>query len=101
MIRRPPQSTRTDTLFPDTTLVRSQNLGPANLLFVEPSGFRATMITFPYDDLDGWRGPYSPETFQNQFEKVAAMWRKGVDALDRLRRAHPSPAIDEIGRAHV
>src|SRR3546814_1988836 len=25
MIRRPPRSTRTDTLFPDTTLFRSQN----------------------------------------------------------------------------
>src|SRR3546814_4927932 len=27
MIRRPPRSTRTDTLFPDTTLVRSGRLG--------------------------------------------------------------------------
>src|SRR3546814_5013680 len=28
MIRRPPRSTRTDTLFPDTTLFRSPALGP-------------------------------------------------------------------------
>src|SRR3546814_8489926 len=28
MIRRPPRSTRTDTLFPDTTLFRSQCRGP-------------------------------------------------------------------------
>src|SRR3546814_6153244 len=28
MIRRPPRSTRTDTLFPDTTLFRSQASGP-------------------------------------------------------------------------
>src|SRR3546814_5783981 len=27
MIRRPPRSTRTDTLFPDTTLFRSQRVG--------------------------------------------------------------------------
>src|SRR3546814_17575938 len=34
MIRRPPKSTRTDTLFPYTTLFRSQRLGdqPAALL---------------------------------------------------------------------
>src|SRR3546814_4534737 len=29
MIRRPPRSTRTDTLFPDTTLFRSQVVPPA------------------------------------------------------------------------
>src|SRR3546814_5225585 len=31
MIRRPPRSTRTDTLFPYTTLFRSQRLGLARL----------------------------------------------------------------------
>src|SRR3546814_1716113 len=30
MIRRPPGSTRTDTLFPYTTLFRSRQLGPAD-----------------------------------------------------------------------
>src|SRR3546814_13421497 len=33
MIRRPPRSTRTDTLFPYTTLFRSTNLGPAVQIF--------------------------------------------------------------------
>src|SRR3546814_20186356 len=36
MIRRPPRSTRTDTLFPYTTLFRSQ--GPAALIRDEESG---------------------------------------------------------------
>src|SRR3546814_1946277 len=31
MIRRPPRSTRTDTLFPYTTLFRSQHVGPDEL----------------------------------------------------------------------
>src|SRR3546814_8905949 len=35
MIRRPPRSTRTDTLFPYTTLFRS-NLGAYNLVASEP-----------------------------------------------------------------
>src|SRR3546814_9594506 len=30
MIRRPPRSTRTDTLFPDTTVFRSRGLGSAD-----------------------------------------------------------------------
>src|SRR3546814_1078926 len=32
MIRRPPRATRTDTLFPYTTLVRSCRLGPQSAL---------------------------------------------------------------------
>src|SRR3546814_3407899 len=36
MIRRPPRSTRTDTLFPDTTLFRSDDSGTTNT--AEPVG---------------------------------------------------------------
>jgi hypothetical protein len=75
-----------------------QSLGPANLLFSRPSGFDATMVTFPFDDLDHWRGPYSRQTFQTQFEKLADAWQSGVDALEQLRQAHPSAAIDDEWR---
>jgi len=55
-------------------------LGPANMLWAEPTGYRATMVGFPYDDLDGWLASYhdgrqvlyDPPTFAGQFEKVAA-----------------------------
>src|SRR3546814_12730257 len=36
MIRRPPRSTRTDTLFPYTTLFRSRQLDPMHVLFSMP-----------------------------------------------------------------
>ena len=48
-----------------------QQLGPANLLWAESTGFAATMVGFPYDDLNGWRAIYPPEIFVQQFEKVA------------------------------
>ena len=48
-----------------------QQLGPANLLWAEPTGYAATMVGFPYDDLNGWRAIYSPAIFVQQFEKVA------------------------------
>src|SRR3546814_1503639 len=38
MIRRPPLSTRTDTLFPSTTLVRSRDLVDKALLGLDKSG---------------------------------------------------------------
>lgn len=75
-----------------------QSLGPANLLYARPTGFRASMVTFPFDDLDGWRGPYSVETLQGQFAKVAHGWRAGLDILHELRRRHPSSALDDEWR---
>ena len=46
-------------------------VGPANLLWGEPTGYRASMVGFPYDDLDAWRAVYPPDVFIGQFEKVA------------------------------
>lgn len=53
--------------------------GPANLLFANPTGYRATMIGFPYDDLNGWRAVYPSEIFSAQLTKVA----DGFDAALR------------------
>ena len=47
-------------------------VGPANPLWGEPTGYAASMVGFPYDDLDAWRAVYPPEVFIGQFEKVAA-----------------------------
>lgn len=55
-----------------------QQFGPANLLFAKPTGYSATMVCFPYDDLSGWRGGYPQDVFISQFEKVAEGWRDGL-----------------------
>jgi hypothetical protein len=52
--------------------------GPSNLLYAKPTGYAATMIGFPYDDVDRWRGPYPAPVFAAQFEKVAAGWEAGL-----------------------
>jgi hypothetical protein len=75
-----------------------QSLGPANLLYAERTGLPATMCTFPFDDLEGWRGPYSEETFLAQFEKLARLWQLGVDRLERLRQEHSSAAVEDEWR---
>lgn len=58
-----------------------QQLGPANLLWNQPTGYAATMVGFPYDALDGWRSIYPPEVFVNQLEKVAEGFERGVSEL--------------------
>jgi len=72
-----------------------QQFGPSNLLPAEPTGYKATMIGFPYDDVDGWRGPYPPAVFAGQFEKLAAGWQAGLADLARaVAEAPPSRRPD-------
>jgi len=64
-------------------------VGPANLLWGEPTGYRASMVGFPYDDLDAWRAVYPAEVFVGQFEKVAGGFerahRRLADAVQSCR----------------
>jgi len=62
--------------------VAPQNFGPMNLLFAKPSAYTATMIGFPYDDLDSWRGNHYPEDiFEEQFRKLSEGWGEGIKYL--------------------
>jgi hypothetical protein len=55
-----------------------QHLGPANLLWEKPTGYRATMVGFPYDDLEAWRAVYPAQVFIQQLEKVADGFDKSL-----------------------
>ena len=59
------------------------NWGPMNLLRLEPAGYSATMVGFPYDDLRAWRSVYPEDVFENQFEKLTAGWKKGLEILEK------------------
>jgi hypothetical protein len=81
------------------------DMGPANPLWAEPTGYRGSVIMafgFPLDGLDEWRGVYPAETFAAQFERVASGFNK---ALDRLRAAagnDVAPSLaDEMGVAET
>ena len=74
-----------------------QQMGPANLLWEAPTGYRSTMVGIPYDDLKNWRAVYPPEVFVGQFTKVADGFdaavadlraaAKGVEAEARFKEA--------------
>lgn len=59
-------------------------VGPANLLFAKPTGYAATMVGFPYDDLDSWRSIYPKKVFISQFTKVANGWKAGLDYFKKV-----------------
>ncbi|MCC6239854.1 MAG: hypothetical protein IT448_06130 [Phycisphaerales bacterium] len=75
-----------------------QSLGPANLLFDQPTGLGATMVGFPYDDLETWRGPYSREDFHQQFTRLAQRWRRGTEMMEKIHHEFPSDAVKEQWR---
>src|SRR5438105_11342683 len=54
-------------------------VGPANLLWGEATGYAASMVGFPYDDVDRWRAIYPADIFIAQLEKIAV----GFDAAIR------------------
>lgn len=61
------------------------NYGPMNLLHLEKTNYAATMVGFPYDDLDTWCGPYPREILQQQFRLVTEGWQKGLEVLEKSR----------------
>ena len=75
-----------------------QQLGPANLLWAAPTGRPASMLGFPHDDLDGWRGPYPREVYASQFEAVARGWDAGVAELAEVVRLAADKGLAEEDR---
>lgn len=63
-----------------------QQLGPANLLYPEQTGYHATMTGIPYDDIEGWRGIYPREVYIDQIKKMSDGWHAGTLALEQAAR---------------
>ena len=73
------------------------NAGAANLLYPEPSGMRATMTGFPFDDVASWCGSpastiacggkgvlYTVDVLQKQYEKLVAEWEYGLSVIEAV-----------------
>ncbi len=77
------------------------NFGPKNLLYAEPTHYNATMVGYPYDDLESWRSIYPEDVFEHQFELLVTGWRSGLAELDALFSrvtAADIPAYEELKR---
>src|SRR3546814_8764594 len=91
MIRRPPRSTRTATLFPYTTLFRSPSTG---LTDAGVSGPRSAPVALTSET--------SVETIHSPLPKASASEEQATDATDEKPAIEaPSPLPQKIGRAHV
>ena len=61
-----------------------QHMGPANPLFLKPTGYAATMVGLPYDDLKAWRSIYSADVWISQMTRVHDGFMRGCGIYDRL-----------------
>lgn len=68
---------------PGTLYNAPMQYGPSNLLWAKRTGYGATMVGYPYDDLNGWRQVYPPEIFASQLEIVADGFDKALAGLTR------------------
>src|SRR3546814_20749857 len=102
MIRRPPRSTRTDTLFPYTTLFRSQTFDAFTFAFVQTEHgwfqahayqFEPGMSTFIVETRDeAWKAAGLEDMSQEDgiayCEKLFAPWLGGDRKSTRLNSSH-------------
>ena len=58
-----------------------QNAGVSSLLYLEPTGYEATMTCYAYDDLEKWRQVYPVDVFEDQFYKLCSKWEEGLALL--------------------
>src|SRR3546814_11990750 len=100
MIRPPPRSTRTDTLFPSTTLFRSKDVGRA---LVEPAELQKLGDALFAQPLDVGRAAADEMAQALEFLR-AADEAAGAAHIDLALLGDRFAAADgamEIGRAHV
>lgn len=78
-----------------------QHWGPANPLYAKPTGYVATMVGIPYDDLTHWRWTFTPEGFISQFDKTAAGFDAGGAAWRKALPLMPAEARKDAARDGV
>src|SRR3546814_12477498 len=113
MIRRPPRSTRTDTLFPYTTLFRSDLLHPERNApdYSKPANYtteqenirwltyRGRLWSRQYAANRRWYGAYLCR--QWNADKNGAAHAKRLMSFQMIYMLERTPPPGEIGRAHV
>jgi hypothetical protein len=54
------------------------------------------MVGIPYDDLERWRGPFSPDVLARQMQTVAEGWAEGLVELQIAQRLVPEESSAQI-----
>ncbi len=76
--------------------------GAANPLWECATGYRATMVGFPYDDLSRWRAMYPEDVFADSYAAMASGFDAATKSLeDAAASLSLEPAQSEALREHL
>ena len=70
-----------------------QHMGVANLFYPKPTGWHASMVGFPYDDLNAWRSIYPADTYINPVSRVADGFAQGAELLKQALAVETIPSV--------
>ena len=77
------------------------HLGAANPFYAKPTGYKATMVGLPYDDLGLWRGCYPEDVFISQMSKVRDGFAAGCElwgeVVSKCQGRCREQAVRELG----
>ena len=71
-----------------------QNFGPMAPFFLEKTGYRATMVGYPYDDMEWWSGIYPEDVYEDEYRQLVEGWRDGL--ADLLIYKGKNKELDEM-----
>ena len=80
----------------NTLYTGPQHVGLANLFYPEATGWKATMVGFPYDDLKSWRSIYPADVYISQIHKVAEGFERGSVLLEKAIANETDPVIKQV-----
>ncbi len=69
--------------------IAPHNYGPMSLFYPEDSGHQATMVGFPFDNLERWRSIYPADVFEKQFSLLSEKWKHGLDVATGYESSDP------------
>ena len=71
----------------------SLQTGASNPWYLRNTGLTSTMVGYPYDDIQTWRGAYPMEVFLSQLERLFTQYNAGLKKLDKIEK---TPAVKEL-----
>ena len=79
-----------------TAYVAPQNFGVSAPFYAQKTGYRATMIGFPYDDIDSWRAIYPVDIYESQMQKVADKMECALSEFEQIKNFENKTLVEMI-----